>query len=91
MTAMTWPIDMAEELQEPDEELDEGTDYIQLVFSHLNYKAALLTPGIMRDLFRIVLLPISARKADEQIVNLIRLVKALSETHTRLASDHCCQ
>ncbi|KAG1818982.1 timeless protein-domain-containing protein [Suillus subaureus] len=76
MTAMTWPIDMAEELQELDEELDKGTDYTQLMFSHLNYKAALLTPGVMQALFGIVLPPISKpakerKERDGQIVNLI--------------------
>ncbi|KAG1737798.1 timeless protein-domain-containing protein [Suillus lakei] len=76
MTAMTWPIDMAEELQELDEELDKGTDYTQLMFSHLNYKAALLTPGVMQALFGIVIPPISKpqkerNERDGQIVNLI--------------------
>lgn len=76
MTAMTWPIDMAEELQELDEELDKGTDYTQLTFSHLNYKAALLTPGVMQALFGIVLPPISKpakerKERDGQIVNLV--------------------
>ncbi|KAG2128288.1 timeless protein-domain-containing protein [Suillus clintonianus] len=76
MTAMTWPIDMAEELQELDEELDKGTDYTQLMFSHLNYKAALLTPGVMQALFGIVLPPISKHakernERDGQIVNLV--------------------
>ncbi|OAX37898.1 timeless-domain-containing protein [Rhizopogon vinicolor AM-OR11-026] len=76
VTAMTWPIDMAEELQELDEELDKGTDYTQLTFSHLNYKAALLTPGVMQALFGIVLPPISKHakertERDGQIVNLV--------------------
>ncbi|KAJ8588043.1 timeless-domain-containing protein [Rhizopogon salebrosus TDB-379] len=76
MTAMTWPIDMAEELQELDEELDKRTDYTQLTFSHLNYKAALLTPGVMQALFGIMLPPISKpakerKERDGQIVNLI--------------------
>ncbi|KAG0699398.1 timeless protein-domain-containing protein [Suillus ampliporus] len=76
MTAMTWPIDMAEELQELDEELDKGTDYTQLMFSHLNYKAALLTPGVMQALFGILLPPISKppkerKERDGQIVNVI--------------------
>ncbi|KAG1740539.1 timeless protein-domain-containing protein [Suillus paluster] len=76
MTAMTWPIDMAAELQELDEELDKGTDYTQLMFSHLNYKAALLTPGVMQALFGVLLPPISKsakerKERDGQIVNLI--------------------
>lgn len=37
---MTWPVDMAEELKELDEILDKGTDYTQLLQSHLHYDAA---------------------------------------------------
>ena len=55
MTAMTWPIDMAEELKELDEEFDKGTDYTQLLQSHLHYKAALLRPGVMEALFGVAL------------------------------------
>ncbi|CAL1710038.1 unnamed protein product [Somion occarium] len=54
MTAMTWPIDLAEELQEIDE-MEEKTDYTQLLQSHLAYKAALLKPGVMQALFGIML------------------------------------
>lgn len=76
MTAMTWPIDMAEELKELDDELDKGTDYTQLLFSHLNYKAVLLKPGVMQALFGIML-PCLAKdlkerkERDVQIVNVI--------------------
>lgn len=76
MTAMTWPIDMAEELKELDEELDKGTDYTQLTFSHLNYKAALLKPGVMQALFGVMLPPLSKSvkertERDGQLVNVI--------------------
>ncbi|KAL4067395.1 timeless protein-domain-containing protein [Scleroderma yunnanense] len=76
MTAMTWPIDMAEELKELDDELDKGTDYTQLMFSHLNYKAALLKPGIMQAIFGVVLPPLSKpvkerTERDGQLVNVI--------------------
>lgn len=76
MTAMTWPIDMAEELKELDEELDKGTDYTQLTFSHLNYKAALLKPGVMQALFGVMLPPLSKpvkerTERDGQLVNVI--------------------
>ena len=54
MTAMTWPIDLAEELREI-EEMDERTDYTQLLQAHLAYKAALLKPGVMQALFGIIL------------------------------------
>ncbi|KAJ8502522.1 hypothetical protein ONZ45_g11672 [Pleurotus djamor] len=59
MTAMTWPIDMAEELKELDDVLDKGTDYTQLLQSHLHYKAALLKPGVLQALFGIMLPPLA--------------------------------
>ncbi|KAF8893088.1 timeless protein-domain-containing protein [Infundibulicybe gibba] len=76
MTAMTWPIDMAEELKELDEELDKGTDYTQLLTSHLHYKAALLKPGVLQALFGIILPPLSKgvkerKERDGQIINVI--------------------
>ena len=84
MTAMTWPIDMAEELKELDEELDRRTDYTQLLLSHLHYKAALLRPGVLQALFAITL-PCLAREGKErkerdvQIVNVIlHLVRNLA-------------
>ncbi|CCM05491.1 uncharacterized protein FIBRA_07712 [Fibroporia radiculosa] len=76
MTAMTWPIDMAEELKELDDEFDKGADYTQLTLSHLNYKAALLRPGVMQALLGISL-PCIAKAAkerkerDTQIINVI--------------------
>ncbi|RDB17381.1 Topoisomerase 1-associated factor 1 [Hypsizygus marmoreus] len=76
MTAMTWPIDMAEELKELDEELDKGTDYTQLLQSHLYYKAALLKPGVMQALFGIMLPPLvkspkERQERDGQIINVV--------------------
>ncbi|KAL5514636.1 hypothetical protein ACEPAG_1952 [Sanghuangporus baumii] len=76
ITAMTWPIDLAEELKELDEELDKGTDYTQLLQSHLHYKVALLRPGVIQALFGILLPCIAKDKKDRterdvQIVNVI--------------------
>lgn len=76
VTAMTWPIDVAEELRELDEELDKGTDYTQLTLSHLNYKAALLKPGVIQALFGIMLPPAikpakERKERDAQIVNVV--------------------
>ncbi|KAG6872642.1 hypothetical protein C0995_008073 [Termitomyces sp. Mi166 len=84
MTAMTWPIDMAEELKELDDELDKGTDYTQLLESHLHYKVALLKPGVMQALFGIVLPPLAKapkerKERDGQIVNVVlHLVRNLA-------------
>lgn len=76
MTAMTWPIDLAEELKELDEELDKGTDYTRLVESHLHYKAALLKPGIIQALFGIMLPPLAKAakertERDGQVINVV--------------------
>ena len=76
MTAMTWPIDMAEELKELDEELDKGTDYTQLLQSHLHYKSALLKPGVIQALFGIMLPPLAKSprervERDAQVINVV--------------------
>jgi replication fork protection complex subunit Tof1/Swi1 len=76
ITAMTWPIDLAEELKELDEEFDRGMDYTQLLQSHLHYKAALLRPGVLQALFGITLPclsrnPKTRSERDMQIINVI--------------------
>ncbi|PCH36853.1 timeless-domain-containing protein [Wolfiporia cocos MD-104 SS10] len=76
MTAMTWPIDLAEELKELDEEYDKGADYTQLLLSHLHYKAALLKPGVMQALLGVALPcltknPKERKERDIQIINVI--------------------
>ncbi|KAF7973783.1 hypothetical protein HWV62_41286 [Athelia sp. TMB] len=73
--AMTWPIDLADELKELDEE-DRGVDFTQLTLSHLVYKQALLKPGVMQALFAIVLPPLAKppkerTPRDGQVVNVI--------------------
>lgn len=98
MTAMTWPIDMAEELKELDEELDKGTDYTQLIRSHLYYKSALLKPGVMQALFGIMLPPLAKptkerQERDGQIINVVlHLIRNLAfikdlPFNTHLSSD----
>ncbi|EMD36798.1 hypothetical protein CERSUDRAFT_105876 [Gelatoporia subvermispora B] len=76
MTAMTWPIDLAEELRELDEQNDKGTDYTQLLISHLHYKAALLKPGVMAALFGLMLpcLAKSQKERQERDVQIINLI-----------------
>lgn len=74
--AMTWPIDMAEELKELDEEFDKGVDYTQLLQSHLEYKQALLRSGVIQALFGIMLPPLAKTPKeraprDGQVVNVI--------------------
>lgn len=76
VTAMTWPIDLAEELKELDEEEDIGTDYTTLIYAQLSYKASLLQTGVLQALFNI-LIPCLAKdkrergERDKQITNVI--------------------
>lgn len=84
LCAMTWPIDLAEELKELDDEVDARADYTQLLRSHLDYKQALLAPGVLQALFALTL-PCLAREGkerserDNQVVNLVlHLVRNLA-------------
>ncbi|KAF8961410.1 timeless protein-domain-containing protein [Flammula alnicola] len=94
MTAMTWPIDMAEELKELDEELDKGTDYTQLLQSHLHYKVALLKPGVIQALFGIILPPLAKGirervERDGQVINVVlHLIRNLAFIKDLPASSH---
>lgn len=99
LTAMTWPINLAEELKELDDELDSKADYTQLLQSHLHYKAAILKPGVLEALFGVMLPPLT-RSADErterdgQIVNVVlHLIRNLAfikdlPANTFLSADH---
>ncbi|KDR76874.1 hypothetical protein GALMADRAFT_245966 [Galerina marginata CBS 339.88] len=98
MTAMTWPIDMAEELKELDEELDKGTDYTRLLQSHLYYKLALLKPGVIQALFGIILPPLAKgikerMERDGQVINVVlHLIRNLAfikdlPSNSHLSSD----
>ncbi|KAJ7764630.1 timeless protein-domain-containing protein [Mycena maculata] len=57
MSAMTWPIDMAEELAELDP--GERADFTQLRQSHQHYKASILQPAVMSALFGLLLPPLA--------------------------------
>ena len=76
LTAMTWPIDLTEELMELDEERDGNTDYTTLIQAHLAYKVALLRPGVTKSLIDIAIPCIAKDKWDRteregQVVNVI--------------------
>ncbi|KAE9405100.1 timeless-domain-containing protein [Gymnopus androsaceus JB14] len=99
LTAMTWPIDLAEELKELDDEFDSKADYTQLLQSHLHYKAAILKPGVLEALFGIMLPSLTKSSAerterDGQIVNVVlHLVRNLAfikdlPANTFLSADH---
>ncbi|KAJ7454075.1 timeless protein-domain-containing protein [Mycena galericulata] len=57
ISAMTWPIDMDEELAELDP--GERAEFTQLRQSHRHYKAAILQPQVMSALFGLLLPPLS--------------------------------
>jgi replication fork protection complex subunit Tof1/Swi1 len=57
ISAMTWPINMAEELAELDP--DERAEFTQLHQSHRAYKAAILQPDVMSALFGLLLPPLA--------------------------------
>ncbi|KZW03785.1 timeless-domain-containing protein [Exidia glandulosa HHB12029] len=68
ITAMTWPIDMAVELMELDEAEDDDkkADYTTLLFSHLHYKAAILSPGVLEAVIGILLPCLTKEKKERQ-------------------------
>jgi hypothetical protein len=52
---MTWPIDVAEELKELDEDrVDSVIDFATLLQAQRTYKAALLEPGVLAALLAIM-------------------------------------
>jgi replication fork protection complex subunit TIMELESS/Tof1/Swi1 len=59
---MTWPIDVAEELKELDEEVDVGTDYTLLLRAQLSYKAELLRPDVLKAFLAIIAPPMAKSK-----------------------------
>ncbi|KXN83811.1 Topoisomerase 1-associated factor 1 [Leucoagaricus sp. SymC.cos] len=76
MTAMTWPIDLAEELKELDEEEDKNADFTHLLESHLHYKASLVNKDVLKALFSIVIPPLSKAPSerterDFQLVSVV--------------------
>lgn len=84
ITAMTWPIDLAEELKELDEELDRGTDYTQLLQSHLSYKADLLRPEVINALLGI-LLPCIAKDKKERKERDVQIISVILYLFRNLA------
>ncbi|CAE6456708.1 unnamed protein product [Rhizoctonia solani] len=74
--AMTWPIDIAAELKELDEQLDERTDYATLVLAQLHYKEALARPEALKALQNIIM-PCMAKdkrsrsERDSQVISLV--------------------
>ncbi|KAJ1301303.1 hypothetical protein OPQ81_003705 [Rhizoctonia solani] len=76
IAAMTWPIDIAAELKELDEQLDERTDYATLVLAQLHYKEALSRPEVLKALQNVMMPCIAKDKRsrterDGQIISLV--------------------
>jgi replication fork protection complex subunit Tof1/Swi1 len=100
MTAMTWPIDVAEELKELDEaDLEDvkGTDYTQLMESHLVYKGALLKKEVWKALLGVTLAPLARGRKDRserdgQIINVVlHLVRNLAFIKVRVGYTLCIE
>ena len=54
---MTWPIDVAAERKELEDEPPVNTDYSSLLQAQLEYKATILRSGVMLDKLMALLLP----------------------------------
>jgi hypothetical protein len=67
ITAMTWPIDVAEELKELDDEMDGSTDYTTLIEAQRSYKASLLRPGAIAALFAVILPSLAREKGSASL------------------------
>ncbi|CAE6484806.1 unnamed protein product [Rhizoctonia solani] len=97
--AMTWPIDIAAELKELDEQLDEKTDYATLLLAQLHYKEALSRPEALKALQNVMMPCIAKDKRsrterDIQIISLVLyifrnllLLKDPPRTTTSLSSS----
>ncbi|KAF9028283.1 hypothetical protein BDZ89DRAFT_1133743 [Hymenopellis radicata] len=96
ITAMTWPVDVAAELKELDEneeDADVRPEYTHLLTAHDAYKTALCEPNLVHAIFAILLLPL-AKPAKERSPRDGQLI-----IHHALAghpcygspSHHCCE
>lgn len=58
---MTWPIDVAAELKEMEDEPPTTSDYSSLLSAQLEYKATILRSGIMLERMMALVLPSLAK------------------------------
>ncbi|KAL7415832.1 timeless protein-domain-containing protein [Mrakia frigida] len=76
LAAMTWPIDVAAELKEMEDEPEGTTDYSSLLQAQLEYKAAVLRSGVLLDKLMDMIIPSLANGSgerqdkDERIISL---------------------
>lgn len=61
MAALTWPIDVAQELKELEDEPNVVTDYASLIRAHVEYKAMLLREPACLRCFMLLVLPSVAK------------------------------
>ncbi|KAF8999889.1 hypothetical protein BDZ89DRAFT_1170521 [Hymenopellis radicata] len=79
ITAMTWPVDVAAELKELDEneeDADARPEYTHLLAAHDAYKTALCEPKVLDVIFAILLPPLAKpakerSPRDGQVINVI--------------------
>ncbi|OCF79113.1 topoisomerase 1-associated factor 1 [Kwoniella mangroviensis CBS 8886] len=74
IAALTWPIDVASELKEMEDEPDVVTDYASLLRAQLEYKAMILqTSGPLRCLLALMLPSLARPRKDEKDERIISL------------------
>ncbi|KAH9046637.1 timeless-domain-containing protein [Lactarius hengduanensis] len=94
VAAMTWPIDIAEELKELDELRDDqdpaaGAEYTELRQSHLHYKAALLKPGVLRALLALAGAVSRALRVVSVVLHVVRNLAFIADApaNVHLSAD----
>ena len=80
MGAMTWPINVAEELRDAQllDELKKAIDYTSLIAAQLAYKASILRSGALRGMFQLMTPSLSKTQR----------CAAIRTKHRRLAIAH---
>ncbi|KAK8843979.1 hypothetical protein IAR55_006771 [Kwoniella newhampshirensis] len=74
IAALTWPIDVASELKEMEDEPDVVTDYASLLRAQVEYKALILqTNGSLRCLLALMLPSLAKPRKDEKDERIISL------------------
>ncbi|CED82764.1 timeless-domain-containing protein [Phaffia rhodozyma] len=75
IASLTWPIDMAAELKELEDEPDTNTDYSSILKAQIEYKAAILRSGVFMERIMSLVLPYLAKSIDERTERDERIIK----------------
>ncbi|WOO84917.1 Topoisomerase 1-associated factor 1 [Vanrija pseudolonga] len=93
IAALTWPIDVAKELKEMEEEGPVVTDYASLLRAQVEYKAQLLQGDTLRYIMRLLTLSFAKQgrreEKDERIISLgLHIVRNLLAIRDVVAPDN---